>query len=147
VTIRNSRDYKAQVSPDSRLDERSGRSSYPMSKFSRILPAPQESWLNSIWRTMVGELHRFLLGIGVIPHRPSPVSSVRLPRDPNLESASSLSDHNFALSCSDHIRQQLVRYTWCGPLEQEATGLAFRAGAEWGVRTHRSEHDDTHQQA
>jgi hypothetical protein len=134
----------AQVSQDLRLDERWGRSSYPKSKFSRIPPALRESWRNSTWRTMAGELHRFVLGIGVILCRPSPVSWVRLP-DPSLDSASFLLSHNCALSCSDHIRQQSSRYTWCDPLEQEAIGLAFQAGAEWGVRTHRSEHDSIHQ--
>jgi hypothetical protein len=76
-TMRNSGERvctTAQVSQDLRLDERWGRSSYPKSKFSRILPALRESWLNSTWRTMAAELHRFVLGIGVILRRPSPVS-------------------------------------------------------------------------
>ena len=112
---------------------------------SALTTSLREAWENSLFREMVAETRRFFLRMRAIRNRPSPVHWVKLPSDPTVEGESYLLNRNFVRACNDHIKQQSVHSPWCGPLDQELLGLAFRAGAKWYFDTHMSEGDDLRQ--
>jgi hypothetical protein len=99
------------------------------------LRAVQRSWLNSTLRILAIEIYSLGPRILAILGRPKPKCQVRVPMAPMEGFYSFLQDRNFALACSDHIRQQLALCPWLGVVDQERLGLAFRDGAEWVLRS------------
>src|SRR5947209_6899782 len=116
-------------------DARSGTSTRPSPKHSRILSSVRAKWRGSIWRIVASELCMFPLRIRAILDRPNLTSHAPIPLAPKVDSDSFALNHSFALACSDHIRRQQALCRWSGPLDIEMLGIAFQAGAEWRSHT------------
>lgn len=116
------------------LGARSGIAIRPRPKLFHILLVLRLKYRDSILRIAASEIYRSCLRIRAILNRPSQKRHPSIPLAPMVDSDSFELNRNFALACSDHIRQQQFLYPWIGLLDIEMLGLAFRAGAEWHIR-------------